>query len=256
MSCLNRRAFTLIELLVVVVIIALLAAMLFPVLTQARQKARQTTCASNLRQIGSAARMYMDDHDEIVFPERVLLGTGGAANWSMHMDSSGNCSLSGGLLQPYLRNTNVLDCPSAVPVQPGDIADCIVPYGINSSFLYTPRDDNPINTALVDTPAETIFIADAAYLFEGLVYRSTSINLPSEGAANGHGRHRGFANVLWFDGHIKALRPTIPEGYINFLQGNPPAELRAAGLGLFLKYPYTGNGSVDDYYYLLKKRLP
>jgi len=60
----RRRGFTLIELLVVIAIIAILAAILFPVFAQAREKARQTTCASNLHQVGQALLMYTGDYDE------------------------------------------------------------------------------------------------------------------------------------------------------------------------------------------------
>src|SRR5882724_2176899 len=63
-----RSAFTLIELLVVIAIIAILAAILFPVFAQARESARQITCASNMRQLGLAMRMYVTDHDETWFP--------------------------------------------------------------------------------------------------------------------------------------------------------------------------------------------
>src|SRR5437868_5965640 len=62
------RAFTLIELLVVIAIIAVLAAILFPVFAQARESARQTMCASNMRQLGLAMRMYLTDYDDTWLP--------------------------------------------------------------------------------------------------------------------------------------------------------------------------------------------
>ena len=60
----KRRGFTLIELLVVIAIIAILAAILFPVFARAREKARQTSCLSNLKQVGLASNMYLQDYDE------------------------------------------------------------------------------------------------------------------------------------------------------------------------------------------------
>src|SRR5580704_3316391 len=64
------KGFTLIELLVVIAIIAILAAILFPVFAQARAKARQTTCLSNLFQLGLASNMYLQDYDEAFYPHR------------------------------------------------------------------------------------------------------------------------------------------------------------------------------------------
>src|SRR4051794_1958509 len=63
-GCRDRRGFTLIELLVVIAIIAILAAILFPVFAHAREKARQTSCLSNLKQLSSAMLMYAGDYDE------------------------------------------------------------------------------------------------------------------------------------------------------------------------------------------------
>ncbi len=78
----RRRGFTLIELLVVIAIIAILAAILFPVFAQAREKARQASCISNMRQIGTSVRMYSQDYDE-EFP----MGTyPGPRNWEVNPD--------------------------------------------------------------------------------------------------------------------------------------------------------------------------
>jgi prepilin-type N-terminal cleavage/methylation domain-containing protein/prepilin-type processing-associated H-X9-DG protein len=94
----HRSGFTLIELLVVIAIIAILAAILFPVFAQAREKARQTTCLSNSRQMGLGLSMYVQDNDE-TYP------------WSANIDPDPNPSWSG-LISPYVKNLAVFACPS------------------------------------------------------------------------------------------------------------------------------------------------
>jgi prepilin-type N-terminal cleavage/methylation domain-containing protein/prepilin-type processing-associated H-X9-DG protein len=93
------RGFTLIELLVVIAIIAILAAILFPVFAQAREKARQITCASNEKQLGLACLMYVEDNNE-QFPIGFMYPNGAAAPTSWPQ-----------LIAPYLKSTGVLECP-------------------------------------------------------------------------------------------------------------------------------------------------
>src|SRR5262245_9883677 len=98
----KRTAFTLIELLVVIAIIAILAAILFPVFAQAREKARQTSCLSNMKQLGLGVMMYAQDYDEtyVVQGEPTAAnGWGWQMTWIVHV-------------QPYLKNYGVIRCPS------------------------------------------------------------------------------------------------------------------------------------------------
>ena len=111
MNPIVRRGFTLIELLVVIAIIAILAAILFPVFAQAREKARQTTCVSNLKQIGLALRMYSQDYDETMFASGMLPTMPATA-----ADGQNIVRMIGGgtsyFLQPYIKNQQVFTCPS------------------------------------------------------------------------------------------------------------------------------------------------
>jgi len=104
------RAFTLIELLVVIAIIAILAAILFPVFAQAREKARQASCTSNLKQVGTAWLMYLQDYDEKIGSANNPIGWG---DCNTMPDRSQFGGWEGNLLVPYLKNYQVFLCPSS-----------------------------------------------------------------------------------------------------------------------------------------------
>ena len=104
----QRRGFALIELLVVIAIIAILAAILFPVFARAREKARQTSCLSNLKQIALGGLMYAQDYDETLVP----------------FAESGNYPrrLFPWIMEPYLNNWQIWGCPSHTSgITPDDV---------------------------------------------------------------------------------------------------------------------------------------
>ena len=110
----TKSAFTLIELLVVIAIIAILAAILFPVFATAREKARQSACSSNLKQLGLAFVQYTQDYDET--PPCGVSGTNQILGWA-------------GQLYPYVKSRGVFVCPDDTTIG----ASCS--YGINRSML-------------------------------------------------------------------------------------------------------------------------
>lgn len=96
----KRKAFTLIELLVVIAIIAILAAILFPVFSRARENARRASCMSNMKQIALGCIMYTQDYDGALFPYK-------------YQNSSNNNGSEMAMIQPYIKNTQVFRCPSS-----------------------------------------------------------------------------------------------------------------------------------------------
>lgn len=120
-------AFTLIELLVVIAIIAILAAILFPVFSQAREKARQAACLSNLKQIGTALRMYADDYDG-TYPSWGKSSVPGNLGRSGYRAVNDPQSLPA-YLDPYIKSNAVWICPSSI-LRPDD------PVGVRNTYYY------------------------------------------------------------------------------------------------------------------------
>jgi len=182
----DSKGFTLIELLVVIAIIAILAAILFPVFARAREKARQASCMSNLKQIGTALIMYTDDYDGCYTRGQFWPFT------SVHtwVDA----------VEPYVKNTQVFRCPSQGRDPYG--------YGYNIAFwgagdwldgMHGINDTWPVHESQVAEPSETIWVVDfGVYWGCGLEY---GIEEPKK-------RHNGGADVLFVDGHVKWLTET------------------------------------------------
>jgi prepilin-type N-terminal cleavage/methylation domain-containing protein/prepilin-type processing-associated H-X9-DG protein len=211
----RSRGFTLIELLVVIAIIAILAAILFPVFSQAREKARQASCSSNLRQVGMALNMYVQDSDDS-FPSFSYLG----------FLPTGPCTYQGfyQAVLPYQKNTEIWRCPTdpkAYDIPAGNAALGLPPScpdGAPGRYLsYTCNDivfrsGNPnmlfamagfpvrgvCHSAEIQYPAETSVFYDGTFAIPGG-------NCPFGETLPATPRHQGRSVVVWADGHVKSV---------------------------------------------------
>lgn len=226
-----RNGFTLIELLMVIAIIAILAAILFPVFAQARESARRSQCISNTKQATTAVVMYVQDYDE-TFPILVE-------------DDAGN-TLYGveDLVQPYIKNRNIFNCPDRSDKMPGiytnrptsatnlglayntgpvwyalscggllnqviTIPGGFVMTGMSLSQIVAPAD----TFAFTDTHSIYFYIAAANETARGLTGATRSSDM----------RHGGRWSVSYADGHAKSMQWRAGKG-------SPPAMLSFNGL--------------------------
>jgi prepilin-type N-terminal cleavage/methylation domain-containing protein/prepilin-type processing-associated H-X9-DG protein len=180
----RRKGFTLIELLVVIAIIAILAAILFPVFAQAREKARAATCLSNLKQIGLAVMMYAQDYDETYPMDASACGSLG---WPGELNPCSKWNPFNRLeakTAPYVKNTGVYRCPSSnvSPVTWSDSRQVCswnawgfpefmcqpspqpLSYGWNQWVFFRCDCNAPgISLAAVATPASKVMLADSRH---------------------------------------------------------------------------------------------
>jgi prepilin-type N-terminal cleavage/methylation domain-containing protein/prepilin-type processing-associated H-X9-DG protein len=209
----KRRAFTLIELLVVIAIIAILAAILFPVFAQAREKARQAACSTHMRQIGMSLVLYRQDYDE----QNVI---------------SNDCDFPPGWMQAqlilaqYMRHFDAWRCPS----DPG------VTRAVDSrnpcrtrffSYSYNRWTDGRVN-AVIDEPARLIVFLDGLE-DDGGSEGNCDLPIPEREQdqpcrqiraeyANGFTRHNGGFIATYYDGHARWHR-LYSVGRLNFHPG-------------------------------------
>ena len=138
----KQRGFTLIELLVVIAIIAILAAILFPVFARAREKARQTSCLSNQKQIVLSWLMYSQDYDERTVLWRIPVPV------THPNEDHGYCYWQH-TLQPYCKNEQVFVCPSSKPF-PSNCRGVRGGYGLNTHMRTarpSPSGNTPANSS-------------------------------------------------------------------------------------------------------------
>jgi prepilin-type N-terminal cleavage/methylation domain-containing protein/prepilin-type processing-associated H-X9-DG protein len=245
----KRPGFTLLELLIVIAIMAILAAILFPVLAQAREQARTARCLSNARQVGLAMMMYVQDYDEVILPWFVPTGQAPQLSSPDPLARRADTKIWSQLVQPYLKNSQVLYCPSfdeqsliknaARPQCDGARIRSLFPggyyyshYGLAFSlvggncrpdsprFAYPGNDVRyaPIKTlAQIARPAETMILQDNFTMqvsqFGAPVW--TAFGCECGFDAGGSSRHHQGCNYVFVDGHAKLIPGNpIHEGLI------------------------------------------
>lgn len=214
----KRKGFTLIELLVVIAIIAILAAILFPVFAKAREKARQASCASNEKQIGLGIMQYVQDYDETYFARDFQ---NGAISWSWK-----------DACQPYIKSSQIFGCPSNPNVQNNQPNS----YAINDAGGHFDGGNTWANRfmpmAAIQSPASKILVTELRWQnwndWASPWWDSNNWNWTT-----GFAGHTGSFNLLFCDGHVKAMKPaqTVANGFNMWDQLNDNIVIDYTGQG-------------------------
>ncbi len=241
----KRSGFTLIELLVVIAIIAILAAILFPVFAQAREKARTISCLSNTKQMGLAVMMYVQDYDETFFSQP---WPGGCPDDGYGAQTGQPMEHWAVLINPYVKNAGIFKCPSfsgstyiaayalwtcGTGYNNGNSSSWTIPevdYGLNEWII-----DAPTTLASIGSPADIGLGEDNPYIFDGpsvcvnsKLYFINAIDAfggPVDWWGNSV-RHTSGNNFFYADGHSKWHRPsgTLPTTVKTYNAGAVPAD--------------------------------
>ncbi|NUQ00004.1 MAG: DUF1559 domain-containing protein [Armatimonadetes bacterium] len=209
----RQKAFTLIELLVVIAIIAILAAILFPVFAKAREKARQSSCQSNLKQLGLAVQQYTQDYDE-----RVIMNGGPVDNTTCAgiVLRTGYRGWPINAINPYIKNVQIITCPSnpggGINRDSGGALCAGVPttasYGFNAAGI------SNRSLAEFQSAASQVVMYDSDAVWNDCWGPDSTCGFESAGRdiddfKNGRFTetcvHNEKGNMVFLDGHVKTL---------------------------------------------------
>jgi prepilin-type N-terminal cleavage/methylation domain-containing protein/prepilin-type processing-associated H-X9-DG protein len=234
----KHRGFTLIELLVVIAIIAILAAILFPVFARAREKARQASCQSNLKQIGLATLQYMTDYDQRLplstdnsYTQATSLGCSGAGQvggWCRNLylgtingkPGPTDCGWTHARLDPYVKNVQIWTCPS--------MGNTVSLTSNSIGYLSTLVTRNTVPTWCLQGTAESQIIKSSAEVplwtdcvawLTPTYVSANMIVVPPASLTALNSMHNDTVNTCFLDGHVKSI-PALT--WLAMVQGSLP----------------------------------